>query len=80
MAPVTRTVSPWMLAWTFILLSLIAFWIFLARSLSMPAFTVTFCLSLSWLIFSGVAVRSRKRMSTPRLAILPSTMSVTFFS
>jgi hypothetical protein len=46
LAPVTRTASPWMLACTLILLSLIIFTICLASSCSMPTLMVSTCLDL----------------------------------
>ena len=41
-APVTRSASPWIDAFTFSFRSLIAFWIVLAVSLSMPLLSLTF--------------------------------------
>ncbi|MNT22344.1 hypothetical protein D3C72_1577250 [compost metagenome] len=52
MVPDTRTASPWMLACTLILLSLIMRTIFLARSPVTPFLMVMTCLTLSPLILS----------------------------
>src|SRR5678815_4842159 len=45
---VTRRASPWMEALTFSLRSLIAFWIVLAVSLSMPLLSFTFWRTVLW--------------------------------
>src|SRR3990167_1471255 len=78
--PVTRTVSPWMLACTFILLSLISLTIFFASSISTPTFTSQPRLTLLPLTFSILSLISRHLMSTPRLVSLPFKMSCTWSS
>src|SRR3990167_3049444 len=78
LVPVMRTASPWMAACTFSLLSLTMPTIFLAVSLSMPCLTCTLWRTLSPPIFSILALKSRKRMSTPRLVSLLVRMSRTW--
>ncbi|MOA50931.1 hypothetical protein D3C78_1740110 [compost metagenome] len=75
MAPVTRTASPWMLACTLSLPSLISATIFFASSVSMPSLTVTVWVALlPPTCFTSPY--SRQRTSMPRLASLPSRMSM----
>src|SRR5471032_2292141 len=79
LAPVTRTDSPWMLACTFILLSLMTRTIFFASSVSMPFLILMTCLTLSPPIFL-MSPSSRKRTSTLRLVNLFVSTSRTWLS
>src|SRR4029079_13727967 len=63
LAPLTRTVSPWIDDCTFSLLCLIVVCSFFAVSASMPLLTASSWRTLSPPIFSTFAVRSRKRAS-----------------